>query len=117
MNSGLLLVGSPWTFNSVQSTEKAETSVPTDSVQVVKMDVDWGGYSPSQIKIKKGVPVRWEINGINVSGCANSITIPRLGVFQRLQPGSNIVEFTPTETGTLPFSCGMGMINGRFIVE
>jgi plastocyanin domain-containing protein len=81
------------------------------------MDVDWSGYSPSQIKIKKGVPVRWEINGINVSGCANSITIPRLGVFQHLESGTNVVEFTPTETGTLPFSCGMGMINGRFIVE
>jgi uncharacterized protein len=116
MNSGLLLVGSPWTFSSVQSTNNAETSVPTDSIQVVKMNVDWG-YAPNQFKIKKGVPVRWEINGINVNGCANSITIPRLGIFQHLQPGTNIIEFTPTETETLPFSCGMGMLNGRFIVE
>jgi uncharacterized protein len=116
MNSGLLLVGSPWTLNSVQGTENAQQSEPTDSIQVVKMDVDWG-YAPNQFKIKKGVPVRWEINGVNVNGCANSITIPRLGVFQRLQPGPNVIEFTPTETGTLPFSCGMGMLNGRFIVE
>jgi uncharacterized protein len=116
MNSGLLLVGSPWSFSSVQNTESAKASVPTDGVQVVKMDVNWG-YAPNQFKIKKGVPVRWEINGVNVSGCANSITIPRLGVFKNLQPGQNIIEFTPTESGTLPFSCGMGMLNGRFIVE
>ena len=102
--------------DSLKNAKNAKESQPTDGAQVVKMDVDWG-YVPNRFKIKKGVPVRWEINGINVSGCANSITSPRLGIFQRLQPGANLIEFTPTEAGTLPFSCGMGMINGQFIVE
>jgi len=86
-----------------------------NGIQVVKMDVNYG-FSPSQFTIKKGMPVRFEINGINVGGCVNSIVIPRLNMYKALSQGANVIEFTPTESGDLPFSCGMGMVSGRFIV-
>jgi len=31
--------------------------------------------------------------------------------------GENTIEFTPTEAGTIPWSCLMGMIQGSFIVK
>lgn len=90
--------------------------VMEDNVQIVKMDVDWG-FSPDTFVIKKDVSVRWEINGINISGCVNSIIIPKLGIQKDLQMGLNVVEFTPTESGMLPFSCWMGMVRGQFLVQ
>jgi plastocyanin domain-containing protein len=44
------------------------------------------------------------------------VVIPKLGIDKKIQKGLNVVEFTPTQTGVLPFSCWMGMLNGRFIV-
>jgi sulfite exporter TauE/SafE/copper chaperone CopZ len=84
--------------------------------QVVKMQVDWG-FDPTEFRVKQGVPVRWEIYGKNISGCSNEIIVPSLGIRKALQIGLNVVEFTPTEKGTIPFSCWMGMLRGKFIVE
>jgi len=30
--------------------------------------------------------------------------------------GDNIIEFTPTETGTIPYSCWMGMIKSNITI-
>lgn len=129
-NSGLVLAGSSFTLdfwsNSSDSkvAEQVEESGSTGSagplneepsVQVVKMDVDWS-FSPTEFTVKKGVPVRWEINGINVSGCSNEIVIPKLKISKKINKGLNIVEFTPESAGTLPFSCWMGMLTGKFNV-
>lgn len=112
-NSGLVLAGSTFT---VEPPGKA--SAPTSSVtekQVVDMEVDWT-FIPAEFKVKKGVPVVWRIEGKNLTGCSNEIIIPSLGIRKKLQPGPNVVEFTPEHAGVLPFSCWMGMIRGKFIV-
>ncbi len=114
-NSGLVLAGSTVTLDFWKSGNNATAAVISNDEQVVKMDVDWT-FSPTEFRIKKGIPVRWEINGINVSGCSNEVVIPKLNISQKLQKGLNIVEFTPLKEGVLPFSCWMGMLNGRFIV-
>ena len=115
LNSGLVLAGSPITIDFWRSGGNAASSTISGNVQVVKMDVDWV-FKPTEFKIKKGIPVRWEINGINVSGCSNEIVIPKLNIRKKINVGSNIIEFTPDKEGVLPFSCWMGMINGRFII-
>lgn len=88
-----------------------------DGVQVIKMDVDYRGFTPNRFNLKKGVPVRWEINGINVSGCTNRIIVPDYNIQKPLVLGKNIVEFTPTSSGMVSFSCWMGMVRGSFIVK
>lgn len=115
-NSGLVLAGSPITIDVWNTGTEATTSEVSDDIQVVKMDIDWT-YKPDKFVIKKGVPVHWEINGINVSGCSNQIVIPSMNISKKINQGLNVVEFTPEKAGTLPFSCWMGMINGQFIVE
>ena len=115
-NSGLVLSGSSFTLSSLGGSGNALISDTTnDGVQVVKMDVDWT-FSPTEFKVKAGIPVRWEINGINLSGCSNKVVIPSMDIKKNLTKGLNVVEFTPQTTGTIPFSCWMGMINGKFIV-
>jgi len=84
--------------------------------QIINMDVISGGYSPNQFTIKKGVPVKWVINGKNVFGCQGYFVVPTLNISKALNEGENIIEFTPTEAGSINFSCGMGMYRGRIEV-
>ena len=57
------------------------------------------------------------IDGKQVTGCTNEIMIPSLNVREPIKQGKNIIEFTPNKTGTVGFSCWMGMVRGKFIVE
>jgi sulfite exporter TauE/SafE/copper chaperone CopZ len=118
-NSGLVLVGASGNVFSNQDNKKEQTeSVKTDvAEQVVEMHVTSAGFSPSVLKIKKGVPVRWVIKGDSITGCTNKIIVPSLGISQALSSGDNIVNFTPDKVGEVPFSCWMGMVRGKFIVE
>ena len=80
------------------------------------MDVISGGYSPNYFTVKKGIPVRWVINGKNIFGCQGYFIVPSLNISKALNAGENLIEFTPTETGFINFSCGMGMYRGRIEV-
>jgi len=72
------------------------------------------GYSPNKFSLKKGVPVKWIIDAQAPYSCASSLIVPKLGIQENLKAGENIIEFTPTEIGQLPFSCSMGMYTGVF---
>jgi len=94
-----------------------EQSIIQDNVQVVSMVSDLKGYNPNTFKVKAGVPVRWEINAKQLTGCTDEIVVPSLGIRQELDQGMNVIEFTPENPGTIGFSCWMGMVRGKFIIE
>jgi len=48
--------------------------------------------------------------------CNKTIVIPQYKMKIELKEGSQIIEFTPPESGVVPWSCWMGMIPGTFIV-
>jgi len=100
---------------------KADTAkaaaVPTDaSEQVIRMAITASGYEPSNLTVKKGVPVRWEVDGTKAGGCTNSLVSRELGISSQIKSGINTFRFTPTHTGRIAFSCGMGMVRGSFNV-
>lgn len=97
-------------------TTDAPSADPTE-VQVIEMTQSASGYSPKTLRVKAGIPVRWEITSESSFTCASSIAVPSLGIRTNLQKGENIIEFTPTEAGSIPFSCSMGMYRGTIIVE
>ena len=109
-------LGSP--SNSVgQEEQSTDPNVTLENgVQVVRMTEGNRGYSPNQFSIKKGVPVKWIIDAQAPYSCASTIVIPQLGITKTLEAGENTIEFTPSETGDLPFSCSMGMYTGSFSV-
>lgn len=84
--------------------------------QEIVMTVDYNGFTPNNFTLKRGVPVRWIINAKKLTGCNNEIIVPALSLDKKLSAGVNIVEFTPTQVGTIKFSCWMGMIRGKFLV-
>jgi sulfite exporter TauE/SafE/plastocyanin domain-containing protein/copper chaperone CopZ len=87
-----------------------------NGVQIVKMKETSSGYSPNKFTIKKGVPVKWVIDAQAPYSCASSLMVSSLKIQKSLKAGENTIEFTPTETGKIPFSCSMGMYTGSFTV-
>ncbi len=108
--------GSQLVFQGKAQNTVAGTSSSSTDVQEVKMTQASSGYSPSTLTVEKGKKVKWVITSTNQFSCASSIVMPKYGISKNLVKGENIIEFTPTETGEIPFSCSMGMYRGKFIV-
>ncbi|MEI6058814.1 MAG: sulfite exporter TauE/SafE family protein, partial [archaeon] len=123
LNRGLTVLGSPYSFDSIKASLSGSNSggnsasaVVSGGVQVIDMNVDSSGYSPSSFVLKNGVPVKWNVNVKQLTGCNQEIILRDYGIDVHLKQGLNSIEFTPTKTGTASFSCGMGMLRGSFIV-
>ncbi len=99
------------------SAETRTSNVLDKSVQLVRMTQDGYGYHPQTLTVENGRPVRLIITSTNPYSCASSIIIPKMRVQKNLKAGENVIEFTPTEVGTIPFSCSMGMYTGVIIVQ
>lgn len=102
--------------NKSNKSNKSNLSNMINGKQIINMAVVSGGYQPNYFTVKKGIPVRWVIDGKNVFGCQGYFVVPTLNVSQALNEGENIIEFTPKEVGLINFSCGMGMYRGRIEV-
>ncbi len=112
-------LGSLMSYVSPQNTNAAVTNASAsskaeikDGVQILRMTADSRGYTPNVLFIQKGIPVKWIIDGVQISSCNGQIVVPSLNIQQNLKSGENIINFTPTGTGDISFSCWMGMING-----
>jgi len=88
-----------------------------DGYQIIEMEVNRYGWSPDKFVLKKGVPVKWIINAKEINGCNNAIQVPKYGLEFNIKPGEQVIEFTPDKSGTVSWSCWMGMIPGVFIVK
>jgi len=122
LNRGLALTGSGYDYNSISTGVKGVEGISQNIIiddegyQVINMDVISSGWKPNKFVLKKDVPVRWVINGKEITGCNNAIQVPKLGLEFDIKKGEQIIEFTPTQEGVIPWSCWMGMIPGSFVV-
>jgi len=110
------IYGIDFGFNKVNKGTYSDVKV-IDGKQIINMDVVASGYIPNYFTVKKGIPVKWVINGKNVFGCQGYFVVPNLNIQKALEPGENIFEFTPKDPGFINFSCGMGMYRGRIEVR
>lgn len=114
----LIKVSSPVLSSSNMSTTgQNEYSNPSQNEQVVEMHITYNGFEPQVIRIKKGIPVKWIIYGDQITGCTNHIIVPSLNISTPVSSGETVVRFTVDAVGTINFSCWMGMVRGKFIVE
>ena len=120
LNRGLTVLGSPVTYDVIKEkiigAEAGGNAIIKGDYQEVNMDVTRYGWEPSSFVLQKGVPVKWLINVKELTGCNNEIIVRDYGIDIKLKKGLNIVEFTPDKTGTIGWSCWMGMIPGSFII-
>lgn len=118
LNSGLALKGVKSDVLSSNKKQEEKVAAPaTTQEQIIEMHLTSAGFQPNVLKIKKGIPVRWVIKGDQVTSCTSKIIIPSLNITKSISFGENIVTFTPTTSGDIPFSCWMGMVRGKFVVE
>lgn len=94
----------------------ASVAVIKGDFQEVAIDLQSGAYAP--IIVQKGIPVRFTIRAEdkNINSCNGSVVINEYNVQKTLKPGDNILEFTPSETGTFAYSCWMGMVTSSIQV-
>lgn len=117
--SGLALPSLSSLWSGAGNSSKVAAQVePTvmNGVQIVTTKLSSGGYEP--ITVKAGIPVKWTISAAagTINGCNNRLIIPAYNVEKKLVVGDNVIEFTPDKTGTIPYSCWMGMIRSQITV-
>lgn len=102
--------------NQASASVKGAAAEIIDGVQVVTTQLSSGRYEP--IVVQAGIPVQWNIQAENgdINGCNNRIIIPKYNLEIPLKPGDNIIEFTPDQSGIVPYSCWMGMIRSQITV-
>lgn len=84
-------------------------------VQVLHTTQVATGYEPASAAVYVDREVRWVIDSQALS-CATSIHAPQIGISQLLDLGENVFTFTPTEVGTITYTCAMGMYSGTIEV-
>ena len=144
INRGLILTGSGYDLRSViaalERAGAAQTAQPPTALiqetsmsaapgqqaataarsrpafQSIEMDVIESGYTPNHFVLVRGVPVKWVINGKEVTTCNHRIVVPSYDLEFDVKPGLQTIEFTPDKVGHIPWSCWMGMKHGDFDV-
>ena len=119
LNRGLALTGSGYDFKSIVASKSLDATgnfIDSEGYQVIEMDVTRYGYEPDNFVLHKGVPVKWVIDGKELTGCNRAIQVPKLDLSFDIEKGKQTIEFTPEEEGVISWSCWMGMIPGTFVV-
>lgn len=114
ISRGLSLTGT--VTPSITPVNYSNVAVIEDNRQTVKIQLEPYYYEP--IVVQVGIPVTFiiEAEQSNINGCNNAIVIPAYNLQDNIIAGENIFEFTPTETGTIPYACWMGMIRSSIEV-
>jgi plastocyanin domain-containing protein len=87
-----------------------------NGIQTVRITVD-GGYSPSQVRLRPGTPVRIVFHRVDPSGCVARVIFPDQQRSLDLQlDAETTLELPPLAPGRHPFHCGMNMVRGELEV-
>ena len=87
-----------------------------DGYQEIELDLDYDNYK--DIIVQKDIPVRIIINASKdkLTGCNNELIINKYNIKKKLEVGSNVIEFTPKDEGTISYTCWMDMIKNNIKV-
>lgn len=109
-------VGVAWFFWFKRTAGVAASTV-SDGYQEVMILVK-GGYTPDTIRVTAGRPVRFLFRREETAVCSERVVLPDFGKSALLPTGTVVpVEFMPGEPGDHEFTCGMGMLRGKIVVE
>jgi sulfite exporter TauE/SafE len=116
LQSGLALAGFHVPIWQQRRIEGPLPGINAEGMQDIFMRVTSGGYEPSVLTVKAGIPVRWTIDGSGARGCTSMLSVPSMNILRPLTAGLQTIEFTPTNPGSIVFSCSMGMVRGEITV-
>jgi plastocyanin domain-containing protein len=116
--SGLALIGwILWYFFRTRAPGAVAAAAAGGGVQEAVITVK-GGYSPGEVRVEAGRPVRLIFDRQETNPCSDELVIPEFRIHRALPPHQRTaVEFTPSRPGSFDFRCGMGMLHGKLIVQ
>lgn len=86
--------------------------------KTVRVTVTKKGFSPSSISVEQGSALTLIFKRTKNEGCGNKVVFPSLNITKDLPVGKSVtVKFTPSQTGNISFTCGMGMYKGSIVVS
>lgn len=117
MNGALVAGGSPVSLPSIEvnlgGNQRSQAYSVVETNQNPEIDITAHGYTPNYIQVKRGEQVNLTLKSEGVYSCAAAFRIPSLGISKNLQPNdTQVIAFTPTRVGKIPFTCSMGMYTG-----
>ncbi len=102
-----------WFFFGKRAATEARAMGGVQEVTVVVQ----GGYSPSVIRARKGVPLRINFDRREGTDCTSRVIFPGLKISKSLPAfATTTLELIPEEAGEFDFSCHMSMIHGKLII-
>jgi plastocyanin domain-containing protein len=114
---GLLLIGGIAWFFWGPRRAGTRASLSSHGYQEAMVLVK-GGYTPDIIVVQRGKPVRLNFRREETAACSEMVVFGDFGKSARLPTGETVsVEFLPEQAGEFEFSCQMGMLRGKLIVE
>ena len=77
-----------------------------------------GGYRPDTVRAIAGEPVRLTFRREETAACSERVVFPDFGKSAMLPPYEDVtVELTAEHAGEYEFTCELGVLHGRLIVE
>lgn len=88
------------------------------SMQSAKVTVTDRGFQPAKIRLRTGTPARITFVRTTDKACGAEVIFPSLNIKRPLPVNEPIViEFTPSKSEELAFTCGMDMWRGTVVVR
>lgn len=105
-----------WYFFAGSEKPVATASTGAGS-QEIQIEVR-GGYTPSAVSAKAGVPLTLVFDRQDKSSCSEEIVIADFGI-RRFLPAfeKTRIEIPSPRAGRYEFTCGMGMLHGTLVVQ
>ena len=111
-----LIAGIAWFFWGPR--KAGQRAATTSSGYQEAMVLVKGGYTPDVIVVQHGRPVRLSFRREETAACSEMVVFGDFGKSAHLPTGETVpVEFLPERPGEYEFSCQMGMLRGKLIVE
>jgi Cu+-exporting ATPase len=113
--AGVLFGGAlAWFFFGPKESGRAELR---EGAQEVEVSVK-GGYSPSVIRVRQGVPLRLTFDRQESGECTSEVVFADFRLRRTLPAfARTTIDLMPERSGEFGFACGMNMVHGTLVVE
>lgn len=114
---GILLIGFIlwWFFGKHPESARQATVVNDEQTATITVN---GGYSPSTVVLKKGIPAQVNFDMHDSTACLSHVVFEQLGINKDLtQQQVTSIKIPTDKAGTYNFACGMDMFHGKVVVK
>lgn len=113
---GLSIAGVAWFFWGPRG-DGVTAGITSSGFQEATIAVK-GAYTPDVIIVEHGKAVRLTFLRQETAACSEKVIFPEFNRTAELPEGELVpIEFTPQQPGEFEFTCGMGMLRGKLVVQ